>query len=80
MAGVSQLAVYAVGLGVPFIVAAMFIGPFMRWMRKFRRHLGTVEKVMGIMLILVGGMMITGDFSAMAYWLVETFPVLSELG
>lgn len=79
-AGVSQLAVYAAGLGVPFIVAAMFIGPFMRWMRKFRRHLGTVEKVMGLLLIAVGGMMISGDFSALAYWLIETFPALGTLG
>jgi len=80
LAGTTLLAVYSLGLGVPFLIAAAFIGPFLRWARGFRRHMGMVEKAMGALLVVVGGMMITGQFERMAYWLLETFPVLGTIG
>jgi cytochrome c-type biogenesis protein len=80
LSGTSLLAVYSLGLGVPFLIAAAFIGPFLRWARGFRRHMGLVEKVMGALLVVVGAMMITGQFERMAYWLLETFPVLGTIG
>ena len=79
-AGTALLAVYALGLGVPFLVAAAFIGPFLRWARGFRRHLGTVEKAMGALLVVVGLMMVTGQFERLAYWMLETFPALATIG
>ena len=79
-AGVSMLFVYALGLGAPFIVAALFVKPFMRWMRGFRRHLGTVERVMGGLLVVVGAMMASDTFSNLAYWLLEAFPALATIG
>lgn len=75
-----MLAVYAAGLGLPFILAALFIRPFMRWMRGFRRHLGLVEKAMGLLLVVVGIAMATGAFSRAAFWLLETFPFLATIG
>jgi len=80
MAGTALLGVYALGLGVPFLAAAAFVGPFLRWARGFRRHLGTVEKAMGLLLVVVGAMMLTGRFERLAYWLLETFPVLGTIG
>ena len=80
LSGTSLLAVYSLGLGVPFLIAAAFIGPFLRWARVFRRHMGMVEKVMGALLVVVGAMMITGQFERMAWWLLETFPVLGLIG
>ena len=79
-AGTALLAVYALGLGVPFLVAALFVRPFLGWAKRFRRHLGLVEKVMGGMLVAVGALMITGSFERIAFWLLETFPVLSQFG
>ncbi|MEM7499896.1 MAG: cytochrome c biogenesis protein CcdA [Pseudomonadota bacterium] len=79
-AGTALLAVYAAGLGLPFIVAALFIGPFLRWAKGFRRHMGTVEKAMGGLLIVVGLMIMTGEFERLAFWLLETFPVLATFG
>ncbi len=79
-AGVGLLAVYAAGLGLPFVLAAMFVRPFMRWMKGFRRHLGTVERAMGGMLVVVGMMMATGTFETLAFWLLDTFPALATLG
>jgi cytochrome c-type biogenesis protein len=78
--GTLLLAVYALGLGVPFLVAAAFIGPFLRWARGFRRHMGLVEKGMGLLLVAVGVMMILGEFERLAWWLLDTFPVLGEIG
>ena len=80
VSGTWLLAVYALGLGVPFLIAAAFIGPFLRWARAFRRHMGLVEKTMGALLVVVGLMMITGRFERMAWWLLETFPVLGSIG
>jgi cytochrome c-type biogenesis protein len=45
--GMMLLFGYGIGMTLPFVLAAGFVGPFMRLMRRFRRHLGTVEKVMG---------------------------------
>ena len=78
--GTLLLAVYALGLGVPFLVAAAFIGPFLRWARGFRRHMGLVEKGMGLLLVAVGLMMILGEFERLAWWLLETFPGLASIG
>jgi cytochrome c-type biogenesis protein len=78
--GTLLLAVYALGLGVPFLVAAAFIGPFLRWARGFRRHLWLVEKLMGVLLVVVGLMMILGEFERLAWWLLETFPALGAIG
>ena len=78
--GVLMLAIYAAGLGLPFILAAFFVRPFMNWMRGFRKHMGLVEKLMGALLVLVGVAMITGTFSAAAFWLLEVFPFLATIG
>ena len=80
MAGTALLAVYALGLGVPFLIAAAFIGPFLSWARGFRRHLGVVEKIMGLLLVVVGIAMVTGDFERFAFFLLETFPFLATIG
>ena len=80
LAGTLLLAVYALGLGVPFLIAAAFIGPFLRWARGFHRHLGLIEKLMGVLLVAVGLLMIFEQFERIAWWLLETFPVLATIG
>ena len=52
--GVKLLTAYSLGLGVPFILAAVAIGPFMGFMKRFRRHMGRVEQVMGAVLVITG--------------------------
>lgn len=78
--GISLLAVYSLGLGIPFILAALAFRPFMGFLQKFRRHLGTVEKVMGVMLVVTGVMFLTGSMNVIAIWLLETFPALATIG
>lgn len=78
--GAGLLAVYSAGLGVPFILAGLAVGPFLSFFDSFKRHLGTVEKVMGALLVLTGLLFITGQFTRISYWFLETFPVLSQFG
>ena len=78
--GALLLAAYSAGLGIPFLVAGFFAGPFMHFMRRFRGHLGTVEKVMGGLLVLTGVLFITGNIGQASYWLLETFPALGNIG
>jgi cytochrome c-type biogenesis protein len=80
LSGTLLLAVYALGLGVPFLIAAAFIGPFLRWAHGFRRHMGLVERLMGALLIVVGLLMIFEQFERIAWWLLETFPFLATIG
>lgn len=78
--GTSLLAAYAFGLGVPFLAAALAARPFAAFMQRFRRHLGKVEKAMGSLLVLTGILFLTGSMSDLAYWLLDTFPVLGRIG
>jgi cytochrome c-type biogenesis protein len=78
--GTILLGVYAMGLGVPFLLAAMFLTRSMALMNKMKRHMGLIEKVMGALLVGVGVMLVTGLFSTFSWWLLETFPALATLG
>jgi cytochrome c-type biogenesis protein len=78
--GAFLLFVYSLGLGGPFLLAAAFAPVFLRWASRFRRHLPTVEKTMGAFLVVTGVLFITGQMSAMSYWLLETFPALATIG
>lgn len=78
--GAGLLFVYAMGLGIPFILAGAFAGRFLKWAGNFRKHMGTVEKIMGGFLVLTGILFVTGQMSAIAYWLLDTFPVFSQVG
>lgn len=78
-AGVKLLFAYSLGLGIPFILAAVAIGPFMRFLSRFRRHLGTMEKVMGVLLVITGLMFLTGSMNWFGQWLIENVPVLARL-
>lgn len=78
--GALLLFAYSVGLGIPFLAAAVFSGAFMRFMARFRVHLGRVEKAIGALLVLAGIFFITGGVGNTAYWLLETFPALGQLG
>jgi cytochrome c-type biogenesis protein len=78
--GALLLATYSAGLGIPFLAAALFVGPFLNFIARFRRHLDTVEKIMGGLLVLTGILFLTGGMQWFAFWLLETFPVLGTIG
>ncbi len=78
--GTILLAVYALGLGAPFLLAAMFIERAMGVMTRLKRHMRLIERIMGVLLIVVGLMLLTGALTSISFWLLETFPALGSLG
>jgi cytochrome c-type biogenesis protein len=78
--GAGLLAVYSLGLGIPFMLAAFAIEPFAAFLTRFRRHLAMVERVMGGLLVLTGIAFLTGFVSQASFWLLELFPSLGSIG
>jgi cytochrome c-type biogenesis protein len=78
--GAALLAAYAAGIGVPFLAAALFTGPFLKWMARFRRHLRTIEQVMGIFLIITGVLIFSGTMPVIGGWLLDNVPILGRIG
>ncbi len=78
--GMAMMGAYAIGLGLPFLLAAVFINRAIGVMNNLKRHMGKIEKFSGALLVLIGVMMITGSFTRMSFWLLEQFPALGAIG
>ena len=78
--GAGLLAVYSAGLGIPFLLAAFMIEQFASLLKRMKRHLNTVERVMGVLMVLTGIAFLTGTISNASIWLLETFPALQNFG
>ena len=78
--GALLLAVYAIGLGIPFVLAALFAGPFLSLISRVRSRIRYMEAVIGVLLILTGIAMLSGRLTALSFWMLETFPALSRIG
>ncbi|PWR02946.1 cytochrome C biogenesis protein [Meridianimarinicoccus roseus] len=78
--GTVLLGIYALGLGVPFLLVAVFMTRSLAVMNRLKRHMVTIERVMGGLLLLVGVMLLTGAFTRLSWWLLEQFPALALLG
>ncbi|MCB8837205.1 cytochrome c biogenesis CcdA family protein [Aurantimonas sp. VKM B-3413] len=78
--GAALLATYSLGIGIPFLLAAVFAARFLDFAARFRRHMGTIEKVMGGALVLTGLLFVTGQMATISAWLLETFPGFATIG
>jgi len=78
--GVSLLGVYAAGMGVPFLIAAAAVKPFMAFMRRFRHAMRAIEMTIGALLIVTGVAIFSGMLGDAAQWLLDTFPIFSRIG
>ncbi len=72
--GLALLGAYSLGLAVPFLVAAWAREAFLRWFQRFRRYIGWVERVAGVLLVLVGLLLVTGSFTLLSGWLQGLTP------
>jgi cytochrome c-type biogenesis protein len=72
--GVLLLAFYSAGLAVPFLITAWAVESFLDWFKGFRRHLALVQKISGALLLLVGILLVSGQFTRMAGWLQGLTP------
>lgn len=80
MYGVSLLAVYAAGIGLPFLLAAFAVKPFMGFLGRFRKHMRKVEISIGTLLVVTGIAIFTGSLAEVSNWILETFPAIAEVG
>lgn len=78
--GAGLLAVYSAGLGIPFLIGAFMVEQFSSVLARMKKHLATVERVMGVLMILVGIGFLTGAVTDVSIWLLETFPALQNFG
>ena len=78
--GTTLLAVYSLGLGLPFILAALFMRGFMARMMSMRRTGRVLKIVAGGVMVVMGIAMITGHLTSFAIWLLQTFPALGRIG
>ncbi len=74
------LMVYGMAMTFPFVIAAIFAKPFLRWMQRNRKYMGNVEKVMGVMLIIFAILIATNTVNLIANWMIQTFPIFSTIG
>ena len=77
--GLFLLIVFGLAMTLPFVIASLFIGPFLRFVAGFRRHLPKVEKAMGVLMILFAVLIATDSMNMIAFWMLEAFPAFQNI-
>lgn len=72
--GMQLLAAYSAGLALPFLIAAVAVESFLDWFQRFRHFLPWVMRFSGILLIVVGVLLVSGEFTRLAGWLQGLTP------
>lgn len=78
--GIALLSIYSLGLGVPFLLSALFINHFLAHLKRLRRWSRAIHLGAGVILIFMGLAMITGQLAALSYWFLRVFPALGRIG
>jgi cytochrome c-type biogenesis protein len=78
--GATLLFAYAMGIGIPFLLAAAFATPFLGFVQRFRPHFRKVEIALGLLLIATGLLVMTGGFQEIGAWMIERWPELGRFG
>ncbi len=78
--GITLLTIYSLGLGLPFVMAALFFSGFASRIGKFRRAGRVLQMIAGAVMIAMGIAMITGHLTDVAIWFLESFPMLGRIG
>lgn len=78
--GAALLATYSLGIGLPFLAAALFTRRFLLLMRRYRATAHRAEQGMGALLVVMGVLLISGSFDEIGYALLRLFPALGRIG
>lgn len=78
--GITLLSAYSLGLGIPFLATAVFTGAFLKRLKTMRRIGRPLQVVAGIIMMIMGLAMVTGQLSVFAWWLLNTFPIFKSIG
>ena len=78
--GAALLATYAAGLGVPFLLAAMYLPLLLRRLKMFGRLGRTLQSAGGGIMVAMGVALATGNLQVLASWMLQAFPGLGTIG
>lgn len=78
--GVLLLAVYSIGLGLPFVLSALFMQGLAERLKVMRGAGRWLQIVAGVVMIAMGVAMVTGQLSLLAFWLLQNFPIFRQIG
>ncbi len=77
--GIALLAVYSLGLGIPFLVTSLSINAFLAFFRKFSKYIRWVEVTGGVLLVIVGILIATNNLTVLSSYFARWFPFLNQL-
>lgn len=72
--GITLLAVYSLGLGIPFLLTSLAINQFFTAAKRIRKHYHTVEVASGALLIVIGVLIVTGQLTIITRYLQPYLP------
>ncbi len=52
--GIALLSIYSIGLGIPFLITSFAINKFFKFFDKIKKHLGLIDKITGVIMVLLG--------------------------
>jgi len=78
--GVLLLSFYSLGLAIPFIISGVLIDKFLLFSKVFKKYTSTITKVGGTILLFTGIAILTGQLQTLGFFILEYFPLLSNLG
>jgi cytochrome c-type biogenesis protein len=72
--GVGLLVAYSAGLGLPFLLSAIALGSFLKFFKRYRPFIPTVERAAGVLLVVVGVLVITNKYVLLNAWAISLTP------
>ena len=72
--GIGLLIAYSAGLGVPFLLSALALGSFLRFFKRYRPFIATVERAAGVLLVAVGILVATNYYVVLNSWAISLTP------
>ena len=78
--GILLLSFYSLGLAIPFIISGILIDKFLFFSKSFQKYISTITKVGGIILLLTGIAILTGQLQVLGFFILEYFPSLGNIG
>ena len=78
--GIILLGFYSLGLGLPFLAAAVFTDSLMLRLRSLRRLGRNLQLGAGAIVAAMGIAILTGELTRFSYWLLDAFPILARIG
>jgi len=78
--GILLLSFYSLGLAIPFIISGILIDKFLLFSKGFKKYALTITKVGGVILLLTGIAILTGQLQVLGFFILEYFPSFQNFG